>query len=80
MENYNLIDAALANDKEAFMQAFNFAISNKVSDALEIKKVEIASNILTQPEDNTNEINTIETEVDGANDSTEFSSEYTAAE
>jgi hypothetical protein len=46
MDNINIVDAVVAHDKEAFMAAFNSAIANKVSDALEIKKVEIASTML----------------------------------
>lgn len=62
MENVNIIDAALSNDKESFLQAFNAAIANKVTDALELKKVELASNLLT-PETVSNEPETVETEV-----------------
>jgi hypothetical protein len=64
----NIIDAAIAQDKDAFMQAFNDAISQKVVDALEVKKVEIASNLLGTQEVETNEIETAETEVDGSSD------------
>lgn len=47
MENdINLVDAVLSNDADSFAKAFSAAISAKVSDALEIKKVEIASNLL----------------------------------
>ena len=61
------VTAAIAGDKEAFMTAFNNAIANKVSDALEVKKVEIASNLLGQ-EEVTNEVEGTETEVDGSAD------------
>ena len=63
------VTAAIAGDKEAFMTAFNNAIANKVSDALEVKKVEIASNLLGQ-EEVTNEVEGTETEVDGSGDET----------
>lgn len=66
MDSLNIVDAALAGDKEAFMAAFNAAISTKVSDALEVKKVEIASNLITTEEPN--EIQTISAEVDGSAD------------
>lgn len=56
MENINLIDAALMSDKDSFMQAFNSAIANKVGDALEIKKIELASNLL-QPGINVETLN-----------------------
>lgn len=62
MENVNIIDAALSNDKESFIQAFNAAIADKLTDALELKKVELASNLLT-PETVSNEPETVETEV-----------------
>ena len=64
----NIIDAAIAQDKDAFMQAFNDAISQKVVDALEVKKVEIASNLLGTQEVETNEIETTQAEVDGSRD------------
>ena len=63
------VTAAIAGDKEAFMNAFNNAIANKVSDALEVKKVEIASNLLGQ-EEVTNEIQGLEIQVDGSGDAT----------
>ncbi len=59
------VTAAIAGDKEAFMNAFNNAIANKVGDALEVKKVEIASNLLGQ-EEVTNEVEGLEAEVDGS--------------
>lgn len=75
LDNYNelskisIVDAALAQDKESFMKAFNDAIAVKVSDALEVKKVEIASNLLGQQEvEGSNEIQTVEAEVDGSGD------------
>lgn len=46
----NIVDNILMNDKESFMQAFNAAISAKVSDALELKKVEIASSLVVPDE------------------------------
>ena len=64
MDSFNIVDAAIANDQEAFMNAFNAAIAPKVGDALEIKKVEIASNLLT-PEEADDEIPEYEAEVDG---------------
>jgi hypothetical protein len=68
MDSFNIVDAAIANDQEAFMNAFNAAIAPKVSDALEIKKVEIASNLLT-PEEADDEIPEYEAEVDGDDES-----------
>ena len=71
MDSIKIVDAIVAGDKETFMQAFQSAISTKVSDALEIKKVELASSLLT-PEVSTtetevaDETNGITAEVDGA--------------
>lgn len=56
------VTAAISGDKEGFINAFNSAIANKVTDALEVKKVEIASNLLGVQD----EIQTNETEVDGS--------------
>jgi len=76
MDNINIVDAAIAHDKEAFMQAFNAAITNKVSDALELKKVEVASSLITTPEKvATNEVETITTEVDGTESDSSISDE-----
>jgi hypothetical protein len=60
----NLIDAILNGDKEAAHQAFTSSLADKVTDALELKKVEIASNLLGAVEDN-NAVE-VETEVDAA--------------
>lgn len=72
MDTIKIVDAVVAGDKESFMNAFQAALSSKVSDALEIKKVEIASSLLN-PETNTTEVevtadetNGITAEVDGA--------------
>jgi hypothetical protein len=42
-----IVDSILSQDNEAFTDAFNAAIAAKVSDALEVKKVEIASSLIT---------------------------------
>jgi hypothetical protein len=71
MDSIKIVDSIVAGDKETFMQAFQSAISSKVSDALEIKKVELASTLVT-PETETistevaDETNGITAEVDGA--------------
>jgi len=76
MDHINIVDAALAQDKDAFMQAFNAAITNKVSDALDLKKVEIASTLITTPEEvATNEVDTTTTEVDGTESNSSVSNE-----
>jgi len=67
METIELVNAAIAGDEEAVKAAFDATIAARVTDALEVKKVEIASSLLT-PEVETNEIEGIETEVDGSSD------------
>jgi hypothetical protein len=42
-----VVESILANDKESFMAAFNAALAAKVNDALEVKKVEVASSWIT---------------------------------
>ncbi len=78
MSTLELIDLAIAGDKEALSTAFNNAMAAKVTDALEIKKVEIASNLLGT--ENSNEITDTTSEVDGANGDTELQLEPAAAE
>ena len=68
------VTAAIAGDKESFLNAFNNAIAAKVGDALEVKKVEIASNLLGQ-EEVTNEIQGLETQVDGSGDAADSTEE-----
>jgi len=47
----SIVDAAIAQNKDAFMSAFHDAMAQKVSDALEVKKVEVASSLVTpEPE------------------------------
>lgn len=76
MDHINIVDAAIAQDKDAFMQAFNAAITNKVSDALELKKVEVASSLITTPEEvATNEVETTTTEVDGTESDSSISND-----
>jgi len=62
------VTAAIAGDKESFLNAFNSAIANKVTDALELKKVEIASNLLDagQQEVVSYEVDGTQTEIDGS--------------
>jgi hypothetical protein len=44
-----LVDSILDGSKESFMAAFNAALAAKVTDALEVKKVEIASTLMGSP-------------------------------
>lgn len=41
-----LVDSILNGDKESFMQQFNAALAAKVSDALDVRKVELASTLI----------------------------------
>lgn len=67
MENHELIDAVLNQDKETFAAAFQSAIASKVTDALEVKKVEIASTLIVpEVEVGTDELETTEAEIDGS--------------
>lgn len=72
MDSIKIVDAVVANDKEAFMSAFTAAISDKVTDALELKKVELATTMLVSPEELettteiSNEVEGTQTEVDGS--------------
>lgn len=73
MSSLDIVNAALMNDKEALVAAFNSEIAGRVSDALEVKKVEIASTILNT-EEPTNEVETTEVEVDGSTDAVDTES------
>jgi hypothetical protein len=66
----DMINSIMGNDKESFMTAFNAALATKVSDALEVKKVELASTLLTPPEtEETNEVEPTEVETVGSDTS-----------
>lgn len=67
MDTVELINLAIAGDRDALTAAFNGAMAAKVSDALEIKKVEIASNLLGTEE--TDETTNATVEVDGTDGS-----------
>jgi hypothetical protein len=73
------VTAAISGDADAFQSAFNNAIAAKVTDALELKKVEIASNFLNT-EEVPNEVQQFETEVDGSADATADSAATATAE
>lgn len=77
MDTIELVNAAIAGDRDAAMAVFDATMAQKVSDALELKKVEIASNLLIpQEEVPSDESTEAETEVDGGtNDATETSTE-----
>ena len=59
------VNAAIMGDRDGFQQGFQAAIATKISDALEVKKVEVASSLLS-PIEVSNEIENVETEIDGS--------------
>ena len=65
MNTVDLVTAIINGDKEAAEAAFNASIAGKVSDALEVKKVQVATNLVT-PEEETHETTDTETEDSGA--------------
>lgn len=66
METVNIVDAVLAGDKETFMAAFNAALADKVTDALEVKKVELASTLLMPQEFSQEATEVTKNEVEGS--------------
>ena len=44
-----LVDSILNGEKEAFMQQFQTVIASKISDALDVRKVELASTLISPP-------------------------------
>ena len=77
MDTVELVNLAIAGDKEALMAAFDNAMAAKVTDALEIKKVEIASNLLGT--EDAHEVTDATLEVDGT-DGSEVQSEPTTTD
>ena len=77
MDTVELVNLAIAGDKDALVAAFDNAMAAKVTDALEIKKVEIASNLLGTEE--ADEVTDTTLEVDGT-DGSEVQSEPAATE
>jgi hemolysin activation/secretion protein len=78
MDTVELVNLAIAGDKDALETAFNNAMAAKVTDALEIKKVELASNLLSTEE--TDETTNATIEADGTDGSTDIQHEPTAEE
>ena len=73
MSSLDIVNAALMGDRVALVAAFNSEVAGRVTDALEVKKVEIASTILNT-EEPTNEVETTEVEVDGSTDAVDTES------
>lgn len=67
METVDLVTAVINGDKDAARAAFDSMVADKVSDALELKKVELATNLIS-PEEVADESTETQTEVDGAAD------------
>jgi hypothetical protein len=49
MNTESLISSILSKDGDSAVEAFNAAIASKIADALEVKKVEVASNFISAP-------------------------------
>lgn len=62
----NTVNAAIMGDRDGFQQGFNSLISAKVNDALEIKKIEVASQLLNPNIETSNEFEKTQTEFDGS--------------
>ena len=60
----NLVDAILSGDAEGVMNSFNAAMAGRVNDALEIKKVEVASTLITPAAATQQEIPEVDGEVE----------------
>lgn len=71
MESIGIVDTVVANDKEAFMRAFNDALASKIENALDVKKVEVASSLITTQQEVTNEPEETASEVVGTDTSSE---------
>lgn len=50
MNSESLVNAIFSQNGESAAEAFNNALSAKIADALEVKKVEIASNFIAEPQ------------------------------
>jgi len=53
MNSESLLNAIFSGNADAATEAFGGALANKIADALEVKKVEVASNFISAPEVNT---------------------------
>lgn len=49
MNSESLVNAIFSNDGDSAIEAFNGALASKIADALEVKKVEVASNFISVP-------------------------------
>lgn len=53
MNTESLISSILSKNEDSAVEAFNAAIASKIADALEVKKVEVASNFISAPAEQT---------------------------
>lgn len=67
MDTNDIVNAIMQGDQNQFQSAFNAVMAAKVSDALDVKKVEVASNLVT-PEEDFNEDDGTEAEVNGVDE------------
>lgn len=49
MNSESLVNSIFAKDADAAAQAFSGALATKIADALEVRKVEVASNFISTP-------------------------------
>jgi hypothetical protein len=80
METVDLVTAVINGDRDAAAAAFNSMMAGKVSDSLELKKVELATNLFTPEEEEVDEPTESETEVDGTATESGAESTETSAE
>ena len=50
MNSESLVSAIFSRDGDAAAEALHGALANKIADALEVKKVEVASNFISTPQ------------------------------
>jgi hypothetical protein len=60
MNSESLINAIFAKNGEAASDAFQGALASKIADALEVKKVEIASNFISAPAEMAQDVGSVE--------------------
>ncbi len=49
MNSESLVNAIFSKNSDSAVEAFNGALASKIADALEVKKVEVASNFISTP-------------------------------
>lgn len=51
MDTNDIVDAVLRGDAEAFKSTFDQIVADKISDALEVRKIELASTLIATEEE-----------------------------